>query len=489
MRNLPLTIVAFSAIVFFGGACSSDDNVVQTSPSTQEAVISFDSYIGRSNTRASILDNSTIGSKGFGVFAYLTTNGKYGSSEANNNFIGNFMTNIKVTGTAIGENENSWSYSPLRYWPQGKDEYVSFLAYAPYKDGMELKASDGSTSGDLTYISYDATQGSQYDLTYSSSDATNQYLRVNSDGSGYDKSGNFTEQTLRQMLNFKHATARIAFAVTSEILKAEANFKEKASAVARQGMAELTSDKSFTTSSDATITVEKIMLLGDNSSADKDNVTGAFTPLAYLNLNYIPEGGSNAGRWVIPASNESTKKLSFTYNGSDLYTGKYDSEAAVTGKWTPDESSKKQNTIKGVQTCTVSVTPNTKTDGGAETTYTHNIGASSNSVNTIGNGKDGYLFIVPQDFTTDNLYCYIEYTVSYGSNTGLAPIKYSGYGKITQNFEAGHSYLIYLNIGGRTGSSPIADPDPSNPSSFNAIQFSVEQVADWGNETETSIKS
>lgn len=71
----------------------------------------------------------------FGVFAYDTGHYLYEDSSVNPNFMYNERISYSV---------GRWSYSPIKYWPNGdgavdgnsgeRPDYVSFFAYAPYSD-------------------------------------------------------------------------------------------------------------------------------------------------------------------------------------------------------------------------------------------------------------------------------------------------------------------------------------------------------------------
>ena len=45
------------------------------------------------------------------------------------------MDNLKVTSSTNG---NSWTYSPIKYWPNNDGAMVTFLAYAPWVDGKKI---------------------------------------------------------------------------------------------------------------------------------------------------------------------------------------------------------------------------------------------------------------------------------------------------------------------------------------------------------------
>lgn len=94
---------------------------------------------------------------GFGVFAYNTGASTWSGAGAST--APNFMYNQAVTGTDLAA--PVWSYTPIKYWPNGKDtgnaadtpsnsatesgiQYLSFFAYGPY---VELSASPLTTTG------------------------------------------------------------------------------------------------------------------------------------------------------------------------------------------------------------------------------------------------------------------------------------------------------------------------------------------------------
>lgn len=518
MRNSLSAALALTALAMLA-ACSSDDPNIAQPQVAQQVPIGFSNYVGRA-TRGSVNDISTIsgtGKPGFGVFAMYTNNSKQyesGSSEATSigSFAPDFMANIQVKGSESTAANNTWSYQPLRYWPGQEGQYISFLAYAPWATGTTLVNSSGEESGDRTFIKHTVadTPADQTDILHNTANALNQYLYPKADGTGYEtpaNSSNFTKEGYKQKITLEHATARVAFAITSNILAYKDNFAGSE------------------TESDAQITINKVVLLGDNSSAT-GTPTGAFYKEGYLNLLPTASGtqvvtgtaqgdggdmgakffhaatmpqtraAGDAKLWVVPNGND---KLAFTFDNSSnntvvTYSGKYSSTANDNGyKWQPGESA--GNVIKG-----------TKTTANSTASY---------SVNAIGNSPSQYLFIIPQNFktlsaegttytdgssehdpstVTDQLYCYIDYTVKYKSiTTGDLKdgVNYKAYGTIKQDFEAGKAYVIVINIGGQDLPSNPDDPTPtppSDPTTFAPIIFNVESIANWGDETETELK-
>lgn len=525
MRNSLSAALALTALAMLA-ACSSDDPNIAQPQVAQQVPIGFSNYVGRA-TRGSVNDISTIGStgnKGFGVFAMYTNDNKQyvsGSSVTTEvgSFAPDFMANIQVKGSTSTVDGNTWSYQPLRYWPGDAGQYISFLAYAPWADNTSLVASDGTASGDLTFIKHTvaAEPANQIDILHNTANALNQYLYPKADGTGYEtpaNNGNFTSNGYKQKITLEHATARVAFAITSNILAYKDNFAGD------------------DTESDARITINKVVLLGDNQTANattaspvivnsqsKTAPTGAFYTEANLNLLPNATGTSNyttetefAKGWNRYASAQTRAddtapvlwsisyevgKQPFTYDNSTstiTYDGKYVS-TATGNKWQPGNAA--GNVIKGSKDASNSTNP-----------YT---------VNAIGNSPSQYLFIIPQKFGKavavegneatggtvehgdelvgeDQLYCYIDYTVKYKSiKTGELKdgINYKAYGHIEQNFEAGKAYVIVINIGGQKLPENPEDPTPtppSDPTTFAPIIFNVESVTAWPDEIETELK-
>jgi hypothetical protein len=134
--------------------------------------INFGSYLAQSKSNlsrageatpaSSVMTNTELQAKGFGVVAFYTGKDEYTSGKTN--MEPNFMYNTQV-------HTAQWTYSPIAYWPnsgqnQGStsngdaQQYVSFFAYAPYKavnvQGDNLgKATDNATTG-VTALSSNA---------------------------------------------------------------------------------------------------------------------------------------------------------------------------------------------------------------------------------------------------------------------------------------------------------------------------------------------
>ncbi len=137
-------------------------------------------------SRSVALDNTTLATEGFGVYAFYTEKSSW---TANNTFAPNFMNNTKVTSS---NNGTSWQYSPIKYWPHNQSDKVSFLAYAPHIDGKTING---------TKIEYEVVSDviDHKDLLWSNS-----------------KTENFNNQTQAVNFTFRHALARIGFTVTAK---------------------------------------------------------------------------------------------------------------------------------------------------------------------------------------------------------------------------------------------------------------------------------
>ena len=151
MKKYLYTLLALGAA--FAVSCSKTGSDVQEpkEPKEPEAV-TFGAYMQRSTTKAGLagetLTTSSLGTSGFGVFAYYSNGDLYsGASKPD------FMYNEKVYLAA-----GNWYYSPLKYWPNefGADaqaddvDRLTFFAYAPYVEvntstGVLTSAYDDST--------------------------------------------------------------------------------------------------------------------------------------------------------------------------------------------------------------------------------------------------------------------------------------------------------------------------------------------------------
>lgn len=171
MKTLSCKSMMAVALMTLAGCSASDEinNVPNNSNISTETPITFGSYLGGSaQTRAGNTGDMTtakLQQSGFGVFAYYTKTSTY--QDQRSTATPNFMYNTQVKCS----DGSSWSYSPLRYWPNDNEDengnvtsqYVSFFTYAPYVSNLSSTETSGITSlpannatGDPV-ISYSAT--------------------------------------------------------------------------------------------------------------------------------------------------------------------------------------------------------------------------------------------------------------------------------------------------------------------------------------------
>lgn len=100
---------------------------------------------GEDATRAGVIDDSNLSS--MGVFACYT--GQSGWSESTSK--SNFMYNQPVNKTG-----DTWTYTPVKYWPNTEGDKLSFFAYAPHaeKVGSQLRTYGYNSSDATGYPSF-----------------------------------------------------------------------------------------------------------------------------------------------------------------------------------------------------------------------------------------------------------------------------------------------------------------------------------------------
>lgn len=132
------------------GLCISCSSEIITDDAVQptEQAISWVPYIAREvQTRAVVMDNDELKTKGFGIMGYVYTDTPDYTTP-------NFM-NGQVTWDA---GSSQWSYSPTKYWPNNASQQLDFLAYAPCAD------SHVSVSGHTLTFTVDDNAENQVDL-------------------------------------------------------------------------------------------------------------------------------------------------------------------------------------------------------------------------------------------------------------------------------------------------------------------------------------
>ena len=119
-KSIFLSVLALAAVV----SCQKSE-IVDTKFND---AIGFETYVGRdAMTKASVADETSLQSTGFGVYGYYTATADY--TDGN---VANLMSKQEVTYTPGAEGAaGTWGYTPAKYWTNGSDKYT-FFAYAPY---------------------------------------------------------------------------------------------------------------------------------------------------------------------------------------------------------------------------------------------------------------------------------------------------------------------------------------------------------------------
>ena len=210
-----------------------------------ENAIAFDTYVGdNAQTRATVIDNTVLGVKGFGVNAYYTAQEDFAEGAELN-----FMQNTKVTLNPDKGDNGLWEYSPVKYWPNNAGDKVSFFAYGPYaKDGDANGMVVNGTSIDFTVAS---EVKEQVDLIYNTNEETM----------------NAQKQAVNERIHFQfaHALSRISFTVEAAV--------------------DETTNGTNLLDGNTRINVKKVALVGDAGyNADSDPQDGPFYTTGTLNL-------------------------------------------------------------------------------------------------------------------------------------------------------------------------------------------------------------
>jgi hypothetical protein len=163
-------------------ACSSEDEIVQSSPQQANAVL-FDTYTSsatRAGDPAGVMttDKLKTAGNGFGVFAMYQNGVDYSSALAPN-----FMFNEHVHWAS------AWTYSPLKYWPNettkdsqdpaaesAQTDKLSFFAYAPYVNLTATGDMTLNTTGPVTEPAYVEASPSSGILAITKEDRSNDPL-------------------------------------------------------------------------------------------------------------------------------------------------------------------------------------------------------------------------------------------------------------------------------------------------------------------------
>ena len=260
MKKIYLTLAAVTAMLFT--ACTQSEDITQnnTNDASAPQAVQFGTYLGKVMRAGNTGDIASAGglfvadgdvtvdkANGFGVFAYLTDAAltTAGNPAYYNVAIApNFMYNQQVKANTATPTD--WTYTPIKYWPNGEDnsgatqtaaQYLSFFAYAPYvpttNDGAVkgtktwgITAISANTATSNPVLSYTLDKTNFVDLLWGTRNYTDGGLYGLSKGTegtpAKDAAGNYynvnlTKQNTTETVDFafKHALAKIGGNISS----------------------------------------------------------------------------------------------------------------------------------------------------------------------------------------------------------------------------------------------------------------------------------
>ena len=188
MNKFLRTCIFLGAFLVVGCSDESREDIMPTSEVVFDTMLP-EGWNPITHARAGIVGDTELQELGFGVFAYYTEDELWANANA---ATPNFMNNTQVYST---DNGTSWTYSPIKYWPNNEDDKVSFFAYAPYVGTLT------ATDSKLNYIS-PTDVDNQVDLMWSNSTTTDLQKGTVGDKVHFD---------------FRHALSRIGFTVEAKI--------------------------------------------------------------------------------------------------------------------------------------------------------------------------------------------------------------------------------------------------------------------------------
>ena len=199
-------LFTLAALALLAVACNRE--AISPDMEQRDEVIDFSAFFAQDATKAVGEKTSLVAADTMGVFACYTGAVKYDLSSVSPDF----MYNQKVTYDG-----SNWAYSPVKYWPNNSNEYISFFSYYPYVSSEKAaKAEDGiigfsnaNAKGD-PWLVFKLPKGApvtQTDLLY----GTPQFDQVKKHISG-------DESKVKFQLN--HALACIADTVTVQMTQA-----------------------------------------------------------------------------------------------------------------------------------------------------------------------------------------------------------------------------------------------------------------------------
>lgn len=165
---LALLLIAAMLLV----ACTDGTQLPQQGLAPEDA-ITFSATDGTATRAAGETGNleALRGSTGFGVFASYTRQWRYTTTTVSPDF----LCNQRVVWTEVSPSSSTWTYTPLKYWPNGEGEatdqtqgetahQVSFFAYAPWSDLTTTSPDSHAPANCITDCSQTYEQGDPWVL-------------------------------------------------------------------------------------------------------------------------------------------------------------------------------------------------------------------------------------------------------------------------------------------------------------------------------------
>jgi len=171
MKNY-LTIATAALML---AACSSDGTETEQAV-TQSGSLGFEVTVGESTRAVGALnDLDAVKATGIGVFGLYTGSVEYKYKTVTPDFMHNQKVEWFVNTS--DPSKSTWTYSPVKYWPNVATDMVTFFAYAPYEKEPGAtkciaKISESKEQGDPWLIYQLATD--PFNLATPTDDADNQ---------------------------------------------------------------------------------------------------------------------------------------------------------------------------------------------------------------------------------------------------------------------------------------------------------------------------
>ncbi|MFI3287077.1 MAG: fimbrillin family protein [Rikenellaceae bacterium] len=397
-------------------ALSSCSKVDVVDSNLDNNVIGFGVYTGTSTKAAGESDVMTtegLATAGFGVFTYYDLATQSEGTGATGGFdqdssTPDFMYNTQVTGTESGESY-TWSYSPMKYWPNNTNDVLSFFAYGPHSDN------DSDANG-ISFDAVDEMVGVPV-LTYTISDADAMVDFVVA-APVYDVQNttdyNLTNSTIS--FEFKHLLTRASFDAYVDVTDFPDVYTQSGD------------DDGNTLETDYTkVFVNKMVIIGANGTTelvDKTNTVFA---------------ESSAGFYT---------SADFTYMAKDGTASEEDVEGV--GSWDFDNATTNEDDFDFSDILDVATT--------AFGTYTPNgvdVGTTATPLFAGEDDEEKFLFLLPAGSTGieagTEMYVYIEYdvvTVDENLELGYSCVTNKDVITLTEGtLKPGYAYNYTLVIG------------------------------------------